>query len=47
MDECCNLYKSWKKEQLEANNEIEIQRNELRDFCEKKKYQIVSEYVER
>lgn len=36
-----------KKEQLEADKEIEIQRNELRDFCEKKKYQIVSEYVER
>lgn len=35
------------KEQLEADKEIEIQRNELRDFCEKKKYQIVSEYVER
>ncbi len=35
-----------KKEQLEADKEIEIQRNELRDFCEKKKYQIVSEYVE-
>lgn len=35
------------KEQLEADKEIEVQRNELRDFCEKKKYQIVSEYVER
>lgn len=35
------------KEQLEADKEIEIQRNELRDFCVKKKYQIVSEYVER
>ncbi len=35
------------KEQLEADKEIETQRNELRDFCEKKKYQIVSEYVER
>lgn len=35
------------KEQLEVDKEIEIQRNELRYFCEKKKYQIVSEYVER
>jgi len=35
------------KEQLEADKEIEVQRNELRDFCEKKKYKIVSEYVER
>lgn len=35
------------KEQLEADKEIESQRNELRHFCEKKKYQIVSEYVER
>lgn len=36
-----------KKEQLEADKEIEHQRNELRYFCEKKKYQIVSEYVDK
>ncbi|WP_158572130.1 recombinase family protein [Agathobacter rectalis] len=35
------------KEQLEADKEIEVQRNELRDFCEKKNYKIVSEYAER
>lgn len=34
-------------EQLEVDKEIERQRNELRHFCEKKKYQIVSEYVDR
>lgn len=35
------------KEQLEADKEIERQRNELRHFCDKKKFQIVSEYVDR
>lgn len=30
------------KEQLETDKDIERQRNELRNFCEKKKHQIVS-----